>query len=222
MMHRFFSLGIGAGILWVLLVSSCAPVNLYTITMEYLSPESSVPPIGKIRGPITVAAFIDARHIDDTMRLGTVIPAEGKTIPVLPKYRRATETVTDGIKTCLSSQGYTLSPNNPSWDLRRDTIDQEWGHLLIGGSIDRLDVVCRYDGIKKIYQTDITLTLVFADIRNAQILLKMETTATASLTHVRFSEEMLGKQISTTLSDAIRRVCGDGRTLPQILDRIEN
>ncbi|MBA7565301.1 hypothetical protein ES708_06977 [subsurface metagenome] len=48
----------------------------------------------------------------------------------------------------------------------------------------------------------------------------MEAAATSSLVHVSFSEEILGQQISKTLSKAIEQVCGDGKTIPQILEQM--
>lgn len=213
---------VGMALTLLTVVFSCAPTNLYTITMSYLPSEASVPEARKGARSITVAGFTDARNIDDTMRLGTVIRSDGTSIPVLPKYRRAAEVVTDGIKMCISAQGYSLSPQSPSWDLKRDSIDAGWGNLQIGGSIDRLEVVCRKDDIRKTYQTDVKLTVVFADVRNRRIIRTMEATATSSLTHIRFSEGLLGEQISTTLTQAIRQVCADGKTMGEMLEQVKS
>jgi len=213
---------VGMALILFTVVFSCAPANLYTITMSYLPSETSVPEIRKGDQSITVAGFIDGRHIDDTMLLGTVIHSNGTSIPVLPKYRRAAEVVTDGIKTCISAQGYSLSLQNPSWDLKRDSIDPGWGNLLIGGSIDRLEVICRKDNIKKTYQTEVTLTIVFADVHGKRIIRTMEATATSSLTHIRFSEGLMGEQISETLTQAIRQVCADGKTIREMMEKVKN
>lgn len=216
-----FAMAAGMALILLTIVFSCAPVNLYTITMMYL-PEEPPPPEAETRThPVTVARFIDARNMDDTIRLGTVVRSDGSSVPVHPKYRRAVETVTDGIKACLSAQGYSLSLLTPSWDLNRDTIDTGWGNLVIGGSIDRLAVICRTKGLKKTYETEVVLTCVFADVRNKRIIRTMETRATSSLTHVRFSEALLGEQISTTLSQAIRQVYGNEKEMKDILDRIK-
>lgn len=223
-MKRFFSLTVSVPVALLVLTVffSCAPVNLYTINMGYLPSEGSATGTsGAGNTPITVAAFTDARAIDDTMVIGTVVLSDGTTIPILPKQVRAVDAVTDGIKKCLSAEGYPLSPENPAWNLQSDSIDKLWGTaLLIGGSIDRLEVACHKDGIKKTYRTDVKLTIVFADVRGARILRTMEAAATSSLVHVRFSEEILGQQISETLSKAIRQACGDGKTIPQILEQM--
>lgn len=219
-MKRFFSLVATATA--ALLLFSCAPVTLYTVNMDYLPPETAAPATDRAGSiPITVATFIDARAIDDTMRIGTVELPDGKAIPVLPKQLRPVETVTNGVRQCLSEERYCLSPQRPAWDLRADSIDSGWGPvLLIGGSIDRLDVVCLKGGIKKTYRTDVKLTIVFADVGGAKILRTLEAEATSSLVHVTFSEEILGQQISTALSKAIRQVCSDGKTIPQILEQM--
>jgi len=222
-MKRFFSLVTTAGtvLLVVALLFSCAPVTLYTVDMGYLPLETPASATARVGGiPITVAGFIDTRDIDDTMRIGTVELSDGKTVPVLPKQLRPADTVTDGVRKCLSAEGYRLSPQRPAWNLQIDSIDKGWGTLLIGGSIDRLEVVCLKGGIKKTYRTDVKLTIVFADVKGARILRTMEAAATSSLVHVSFSEEMLGEQISTALSKAIRQVCSDGKTIPQILKQM--
>ncbi|MDO9515870.1 MAG: hypothetical protein Q7J01_07215 [Syntrophales bacterium] len=222
-MKRFFSLAVAAGMaLSVLtLFFSCAPINLYTVNMGYLPPEMSAPATAKAGNiPITVAAFTDARQVEDTMVIGTVVLSDGKTIPILPKRLRPVDTVTDGVRECLSAEGYSISPENPAWNLQSDSIDKGWGTLLIGGSIDRLEVVCDKGGIKKTYRTDVKLTIVFADVRGARILRTMEAAATSSLVHVSFSEEILGQQISAALSKAIRQVCGDGKTIPQVIEQM--
>jgi len=223
-MKRFFSLAVAAGmaVSVLTLFFSCAPVNLYTINMGYLPSEGSASGTGRAGStPITVAGFTDARKVEDTMVIGAVVLSDGKTIPVLPKQVRPVDTVTDGIRKCLSAEGYSLSPENPAWNLQSNSIEKRWGTILIGGSIDRLEVVCHKDGIKKTYRTDVKLTIVFADVKSARILRTIEAAATSSLVHVSFSEEILGQQISKTLSKAIRQVCGDGKTIPQILEQME-
>ena len=222
-MKRFFLLAAAAlmALLVLTLFFSCSPINLYTVNMGYLPPEGSAATSARVVSvPITVAGFTDARKMDDTMVIGTVVLSDGKTVPVLPKYLRPVNAVTDGIRKCLSAEGYSLSPETPAWNLQSNTIEKQWGTVLIGGSIDRLEVVCQKDSVKKTYRTDVKLTIVFADVKGARIISTIEAAATSSLVHVRFSEELLGQQISEALSKAIRQVCGDGKTIPKILEQI--
>ena len=222
-MKRFFSLVAVTGLALLIpaLLFSCAPVNLYTINMRYTSPET--PPTrtaGANSPPITIARFIDSRKVEDTLIIGTVVLPDGDTIPVLPKYSKPVDAVTDGIRKCLSAEGYSLSREIPAWNLESDSIEKSWGTALIGGSIDRLEVVCHKEGIKKTYRTDVKLTIVFADVHNARIVRTMEAAATSSLVHVRFSEEILEEQINKAFANAIEQICGNGKTMSEFLGHL--
>ena len=220
MMKRYFSLFTKTGIttLTLVLLFSCAPVNLYTINMHYRPSETAAAGAddnGNIQ--LTVARFIDARNIQDKMLIGRVVLPDGGTIPVLPKYSKPVDTVTAGIREYLSAAGHSLSPEIPIWDLSSDSIEKRWGPILIGGTIDKLEIVCHKDGVKKNYQADVKLTLVFADVRNARIFRKMEIETSPSLVHVRFSEKILEEQINKALSDSIEKVFGSRETMRNIL-----
>ena len=219
-MKRYFSLIAGAGIaaLSLIFLFSCASVNLYTVNMTYTPSETvaaGADDMGDVQ--LMVARFIDSRDIKDRMIIGRVVSADGGTIPVLPKYLKPVDAVTAGIRECLSAAGYSLSPEIPVWDLRSDSIDKRWGDVLIGGTIDKLEVICHKDGIKKNYKANVKLTIVFADARNTRIFRKMDIETSPSLTHVRFSEKMLEEQINKALSDSIERVFGNRETMRKIL-----
>ncbi|MBW2558367.1 MAG: hypothetical protein JRD69_06000 [Deltaproteobacteria bacterium] len=219
-MRHYFSLIAGAGMtaLSLVFLFSCAPVNLYTINMAYTPSETAAAgadDTGNVK--VTVARFIDSRSIEDKMIIGRVVSSDGGTIPVLPKYLKPVDAVTSGIRECLSTAGYSLSPEIPVWDLRSDSIGKGWGTLLIGGTIDKLEIVCHKDGIKKNYRANVKLTIVFADARNARVFRKMEIEANPSLVHVRFSEKMLEEQINKALSDSIEQVFGNRETMQKIL-----
>lgn len=219
-MKRYFSLIAGAGIaaLSLIFLFSCASVNLYTVNMTYTPTETAAAgaaDMGDVQ--ITVARFIDSRDIKDRMVIGRVVSSDGGTIPVMPKYLEPVDAVTAGIRECLSAAGYSLSPEIPVWDLRSDSIEKRWGDLLIGGTIDKLEIVCHKDGIKKDYRANVKLTIVFADARNARIFRKMDIETSPSLVHVRFSEKMLEEQINKALSDSIERVFGNREIMRKII-----
>jgi len=219
-MKRYFSLIAGTGIaaLTLILLFSCAPVNLYTINMNYTPSETAAAKADNTRTvSLTVARFIDSRSIQDKMIIGRVVSPDGGTIPVLPKYLKPVDAVTGGIRECLSAAGYSLSPEIPVWDLQSDSIEKRWGTVLIGGTIDKLEVVCHKDGIKKNYKANVKLTIVFADVHNARIFRKMEIETSPSLVHVRFSEKMLEEQINKALSDSIEQVFGNREIMQKIL-----
>lgn len=222
-MKRYFSLITRAGIaaLTLILLFSCAPVNLYTINMSYTpsgTAAAGADDNGNIR--LTVARFIDSRNIQDKMVIGRVVSPDGGTIPVLPKYLKPVDAVTAGIRECLSAAGYSLSTRIPAWDLRSDSIEKGWEPVLIGGTIDKLEIVCHKDGIKKKYKANVKLTIVFADVRNTRIFHKMEIETSPSLVHVRFSEKILEEQINKALSDSIEQVFGNRETMQKILGEL--
>jgi len=217
-MKRCLSLIATAAVVPLILLYSCTPVNLYTINMKYTPSEAASAQVEDTESvKLVVARFIDSRSAKDKMVIGTVVSSDGGTIPVLPKYIKPVDAVTDGIRECLLAAGYSVSPDIPAWNLRSDSINKGWGTVLIGGTIDKLEVVCHKDGIKKQYHTDVKLTIVFADIRDARLFRKLEIETNPSLVHVRFSEKILEEQINTALSDAIEQVFGDRETMQKIL-----
>jgi len=236
-MKRYFSLITRAGIAALILIFlfSCAPVNLYTINMSYTPSETAAARVdGTENVQLTVTRFIDSRSIKDKMLIGRVVSPDGGTIPVLPKYLKPVDAVTAGIRECLSAAGYSLSPEIPVWNLRSDSIfkkmppklrkdfkkalvEYQRAMVLIGGTIDKLEIVCHKDGIKKKYRANVKLTIVFADALNARIFHKMEIETRPSLVHVRFSEKILEEQINKALSDSIEQVFGNRETMQKIL-----
>lgn len=217
-MKRYLQFIAKIGIAPLILILSCAPVTLYTINMNY-TPSGTVSTgagdMDNIR--LTVAEFIDSRNMEDKMMIGRVVSSDGVTTPVMPKHIKPVDAVTTGARKCLSAAGYSLSADTPVWDLGKDSIEGKPGDILIGGTIDKLEVVCRKDGIEKRYNADVKLTIVFADVRTARIFHRMEIETNPSLVHVRFSEEILEKQINKALSSSIEQVFGNRETMRKIL-----
>ncbi|HPQ44864.1 MAG TPA: hypothetical protein PKZ42_11635 [Syntrophales bacterium] len=222
-MNRYLSFVIktASAALIPIILFSCAPVNLYTINMNYIPSKTIATGTDNIKKiQLTVARFIDARNIQDTMLIGTVESPDGGMKPVLPKYSKPVDTVTAGIREYLSAAGYSLSPQIPVWDLKNDSIEKRWGSVLIGGTIDKLEITCRREGVKKNYQANVKLTVVFADVRNARIFHRMEIETSPSLIHVRFSEKILEEQINKALSDSIEKVFGSVETIQNIIGEL--
>jgi hypothetical protein len=91
----------------------------------------------------------------------------------------------------------------PAWSLQESDIRKEWGKLLIGGSIDELEVVCQKDIPIKTYDSRARVTMVIADVQTGKIIHHVSTDSSNSLEHVYFSEEMLGQQISSAITEAV-------------------
>lgn len=195
----------------------CAPATLYSIDMRYVP----VKPITVGERPcgdrrVAVAVFRDARPAGEPLRIGTVIEAGGSRTPVLPERVKIPEAVSSGIRTCLKRSGCSVAETAPAWDLREDTIRPEWGDLLVGGTIDALDVTCdRSDRLNPLnrYQAKVRLTVVMADVKTRKIVHRTTVESTASLEDIGFSREAMQKQLNGALSDAIERIVDRSRKL---------
>ncbi len=208
----------GAAI-FLVLVTGCTPV-LYSVDMHYLSntgfrkAEALSPPMA-----VTVALFQDLRPTKDPMRIGTVITSSGKEVPVLPKFRQPAQVVTAPFRDFFRRGGYRVSDETPSWDLQEASIKKEWGPILIGGSIDALEVLCRRSATVERYTARTKLTLYVADTRQRKILYKVSTQSTDSLDHILFSEDKLEDQLNIALSEAINKILED-KGLAKVLREI--
>ncbi len=201
-----FPFGIAGMALCLLLLAGCSPA-LYSVDMKYVP--SRVMPRAEGTGEIitvTVAAFEDRRKIDDKTVIGWVIKSDGERIPVLPKFVKPTVAVTSPLKDFLARAGYRISPENPVWDLKEGSIRKEWGSILIGGSIDELEVICRDSLTVKKYSAKVKITVVFADAQKGKIFYTVTSGSDVSLEHVLFSEERIEEQINAALSDAIEKI----------------
>ena len=159
--------------------------------------------------PITVATFNDIRKMDDRLLLGTVTTMEGDRIPILPRYNKAAESVTTGVREYLFKSGYNVSKGMPVWDLKEETISKDWGGILIGGNIGDLEIVCEKSFPTKTYQAKIKLSFVFANVLDKRIFYRASVENNNSLKDISFSVELLEQQINAALSDALEKMFND-------------
>jgi len=202
-------------------LTGCAP-KLYSIDMRY-TPTKVVPPAqndGR-KYSLTVAAFVDQRKMEDNLLLGRVIESDGTAIPVLPKYVKAADAVAQALREVLTRAGYSVSPVKPAWDLQEATIRPEWGTLLVGGSIDALDVTCVESLTMKKYTAKVRVSLAFADVRKKRIFYRITSESSASLDHIVFSEEKMEEQLNGALSDAIEKVLEGPETANRIREALK-
>jgi len=192
----------------LLCLLSCAPPSLYTINLRYSPVTADLSRIEKTGKPfvITVAHFVDKRDVADKLVVGTVVNPDGTKVPVLPKYTKPVDALLKGIQAHLEDRGYEASGETPDWDLTEAGINSEWEDILIGGTIDALDVVCLKGTPVKKYRTEVKLTVYFADVKRQHIFYKVAVETKPTLEHIRFSEEMLEKQINGGLTDAIEKI----------------
>ncbi|MEN6507376.1 MAG: hypothetical protein ABFD63_01075 [Smithella sp.] len=196
-------------LIMALSISGCATTGIYTISMDYDAENAVIPfylkPDEKaLQSIIGVAEFLDTRKIDDPLVIGRVIEKSGVRVLVLPKYARPTYTVADGMRQYLRKAGYNLSGVVDPWNLNEKTIP-EVSHIrvLIGGTIEEMEISCRRDFPTNTYTTKLKLTIYVADVQEKKILYRTTVEATTSLEHVAFSEDRMGYQASFALGDAI-------------------
>lgn len=218
------TLDIFAAIACLFLLASlggCAP-KLYNIDMRY-EPTKAIQPAATDgrKYSLTVATFVDRRKMDDTIVLGRVIQSDGTPILILPKYVKPADAVASALREVLSKAGYAVSPDRPAWDITEESIRPEWGTLLVGGTIDELDVTCVESLTMKKYSAKARLTLLFADVQKKRIFYRVTSESSSSLDHILFSEEKLEAQINGVLSDALEKAIEGRETTRQIRETLQ-
>ncbi len=131
--------------------------------------------------------------MEDTLLIGRVIKSDGTSIPILPRYVKPTDAVAAALRELLFKSGYAVSPDRPAWDLKETTIRPEWGTILVGGTIDELDVTCLETFTMKRYSAKARVTLIFADVQKKRIFYRVTSESSSSLDHIFFSEEKTGE-----------------------------
>jgi hypothetical protein len=202
------------------LANGCTPA-LYSINMRYEPTKVAQPaPTDGRKYSITVAPFVDQRKMADTLLIGRVIKSDGETIPILPQYVKPPDAVAAALRELLFTSGYLVSPDRPAWDLREASIQQAWGTILVGGTIDDLDVTCLDNLTMKRYSAKVRVTLIFADVQKRRIFYRVTSESSSSLDHIIFSEEKLESQINGVLSDAIEKAIEGPETNRQIREAL--
>ena len=215
---------------WGLLVSififfGCAgPNSLYSINMYYDADKASIPAYLKADKAsdaiISIAEFTDTRRMDDRLVIGRVVEKDGMKSLVFPKNIKATKAISKGIKEYLRKAGYKVADKIVQWDLKEETMPKEDFKILVGGSIDELEISCRREFPTNTCTTNMKLTVVLADMVKGKILYKSTVESNFSKEYVLFSEESLGEQAGITLGDAIEKVFADKAVAQKLKEAI--
>lgn len=205
----------------LLLLSGCAP-KLYNINMRYEPTKVLKPAVTDGRKfSVTVASLTDRRKQEDTLLIGRVTTSDGTPIPVLPKYVKPMDAVTAALRELLTQLGFAVSPDRPSWDLAEATISRAWGTILVGGTVDELEVACNESLTTKRYSARAKVTLTFADVQKQRIFYKVSAESESTLDHIVFSEGRLEGQINGVLSDALEKALEGPETLRRIREALD-
>lgn len=184
-------------------ITGCAP-TIYSVDLKYMASDTALPTASSGQKFImTVAAFNDARPGGEDLLIGRVTTALGGSTSVIPKYMNPSASVSTIVKNVLVKSGYQVSVAMPAWTLRESAIQKDWGKFVVGGSIDELEVVCQNDIPIKTYDSRVKVTIVIADVQTGKIIHQVSAAGRNSLEHVYFSEEMLGQQISSAITEAV-------------------
>jgi len=200
---------------WVSLVCflsiiGCASPNLYSINMYYDVEKTVIPEYFKAdnnsNAIISVAEFNDTRQIDDRLVMGRITETDGSKVLLLPKSVKATKAVANGIKEYLRKAGYKVPNKIEQWDLKEQNIPQGVANIIIGGSIEDLDISCVKGFPTNFCRTNVKLNFVFADITKNKIFYESRVESNYSKEYALFSEEALGEQAGIALGDAIEKL----------------
>ena len=193
---------------------ACTP-SLYSVNLQY-EPSAIVIPSAD-RGQktiVAVALFNDARPGGEDLQIGRVTTAAGGLYTVLPRNLKPGAAVSAIVKDILVKSGYRVSVAMPAWNLKEDAVKREWGRILVGGNIEALEIACQSDVPIISYRSHVKLSFAFADVRTGRIFYRVTTESHNTLEHVYFTEELLGQQISSALSEAAEKAF-EGGTLKE-------
>jgi len=198
----------------VLFFTGCAGPKLYSVYMYYDAQQAAIPEslksnISPDATVISVDELTDRRRIDDTLVIGRVIETDGMQTLVFPKTLQATKTVSNGIKHYLRKAGYKVNEKLEQWNLKEETIPRDTARMLIGGTIEELDIICRKSLLTNSYTGNIKLNIIFADMAKGKIVYSTTVESSYAREHVLFSENILGEQTDIILADAIEKLFED-------------
>ncbi|MEN6488001.1 MAG: hypothetical protein ABFD66_03825 [Smithella sp.] len=217
---RFIVFGL---LLCCLCISGCAG-SLYSVNMNYEAFGVNIPAYLKndnknLNAAITVAEFTDVRKIDDPTVIGHVVESDGMKVLVVPKYAKPTQAVTTGIKRYLAKAGYKIYNDAGKWNAKEATPKTE-SKLVVGGSIDKLEVTCRKGFPTDSYNAVVKLTLVLTDPVKGNMLYRGSVESNTSLEHVSFSETRMEEQLNIALGDAIEKIFEDKKLAQKIKEAL--
>jgi hypothetical protein len=192
-------------------ILSCVANSLYSVNLRYDAASAVIPsylaPDQKVQGKtISMAEFTDTRQMEDRLVIGRVVERDGMKILVLPKYKKATQAIAQGIKDYLSKAGYKVTAKNVKWDLKEENFPKIDSRILVGGNIEELEITCRRGFPANSYKTTIKLNIIIADLAAGKIIYKRTVESVSSQENLSFSEERLGDQASIALGYSIEKV----------------
>lgn len=203
-----------------LVIIGCASARLYSVNLSYDAGKAVIPAYLKAdkaqSGTIAIAEFADVRQMDDRLVIGRVVEKDGMKTLVMPKHTKPTRAVASGVKDYLVKAGYKIAGNAGPWDLKEETLPKTDSKVIIGGSIEEMELTCRKGFPTDSYKAKMKLAVIIADATKGKILYRSSVESNSSLEYVSFSEAKLEEQINIALGEAVEKVFED-RKVAQIL-----
>ncbi len=192
-------------IVFLFLVSSmvsCASTSNYPITLSY-QPLKQYEKTGGV--PVAVALLSDKREVADKRVIGK--KEDGKAFISL--LGDPAEALSKGFVSYLENRGYKVSRTNEAWDGNLQSLNPDWGNIVVGGTLDGIDLNVTGNLVKTDYSYSVKFTLCIADARTRELLHKEKIEVSSSYVTVPFSRGKAEELINTALSDGVERGLAD-------------
>ncbi len=181
---------------------SCASTLNYPITLSYQPLKQSEKTSG-VR--VAVALLSDKRQVADKRVIGK--KENGPSFISL--LGEPAEALSRGFASYLENKGYTVSRTNEAWDGDLQSLNPDWGTIVVGGTLDDIALNVTGNLVKTEYLYSLKFTLYIADARARELLHKEKIEVSSSYVTVRFSREKAEELINTALTDAVDRGLAD-------------
>jgi len=181
---------------------SCASTSNYPITLSY-QPLKQYEKTGGVT--VAVALLSDKRQVADKRIIGKT---ENGT-PFISLLGEPAEAVSKGFASYLENRGYKVSRTNDVWDGNLQSLNPNWGAIVVGGTLDDIALNEKGNLVKTEYLYSIKFTLYIADAKTGELLHKENFEVSSSYVTVPFSREKAEELINTALSDAVERGLAD-------------
>jgi hypothetical protein len=181
---------------------SCASTLNYPIMLSY-QPLKQYEKTGGV--PVTVALLSDQRKVADKRIIGK---KENRT-PFLSLLGEPAEALSKGFTSYLENRGYKVSSTNQVWDGSLQSLNPDWGNIVVGGTLDDIALNVTGNLVKTEYRYSLKFTLCFADAKTRELLHKEQFEVSSSYVTFPFSREKAEELMNTALSDAVERGLAD-------------
>jgi hypothetical protein len=183
-------------------MASCASTANYPITLYY----QPFKQYEKTGGPsVTVALLSDKRPVADKRAIGT----KENGGPFIALIDEPAAAISKGFAVFLENRGWKVNKVNEAWDGNLQSINPNWGDIVVGGTLNDLTLNVKGNLIKTEYACSVKFTLSIADAKSRELLHKEKFEVSSSYVTVPFSRGKAEELINKELSDAVERGLAD-------------